>query len=196
MVKEEDEDGKGADPSSAAQTIEPQSESGQSPEVDDSLSDEGSGCQDELTKAQEELSASQDKLLRLAADFENYKKRMERSRLEGMKYREEAILKELLPVIDNLGRAIEQGQNSGGAGELLEGVELTHKGLLKVLDNFEVKPLVSVGQKFDPNLHEALAMDASDDVAENHVLLEFEKAYQYKDRLLRPAKVVVSKGPA
>lgn len=150
--------------------------------------------EDELVQTKQELAETKDKLLRLAADFENYKKRMERSRLDSMKYREEALLKELLPVIDNLNRAIEQGENSGESSELLEGVQLTCKGLYNVLEKFEVKPLQSVGEPFDPNVHEALAMDHSDDVGENHVLQEFEKGYHYKDRLIRPAKVVVSKG--
>ena len=149
---------------------------------------------DELTRTKEELAETQDKLLRLAADFENYKKRMERSRQEAMKYREESLLKELLPVIDNLNRAIEQGEKSGESSELLEGVQLTCKGLYNVLEKFEVKPLESVGEPFDPNIHEALAMDHSDDVDENHVMVEFEKGYHYKDKLIRPAKVVVSKG--
>ncbi len=151
---------------------------------------------DELEQSKKELAETKDSLLRLAADFENYKKRMERTRLDAMKYREEALLKEILPVVDNLNRAIDQGKSCGESSELLEGVELTCKGLFNVLEKFEVTPLESLGEPFDPNLHEALAMDHSEDVAENHVLVEFEKGYQYKDKLIRPAKVVVSKGTA
>lgn len=156
----------------------------------------GQDSQDDVNIVRQELDETKDKLLRLAADFENYKKRMERSRLDLMKYREEAFLKELLPVIDNLNRAIEQGQKDDENSELLKGVELTCKGLFGVLEKFEVNPIASVGEPFDPNIHDALAMEHSAEVEENHVLLEFEKGYQYKDRLIRPAKVVVSKGAA
>ncbi len=163
--------------------------------VPDEFADQGeTEEEDELAQTKKELAETTDKLLRLAADFENFKKRSERSRIDAMKYREESLLKELLPVIDNLSRAIESSQNSGESSDLLEGVELTHKGLINVLDKFEVKPLDSIGEPFDPNLHEALAMDHSDEVDENHVLVEFEKGYHYKDKLIRAAKVVVSKG--
>lgn len=151
---------------------------------------------DELTMARQECQETKDQLLRLAAEFENYKKRMERDRAKSLKYAAENFIKELLPSVDNLERAIEQGQKAGKNSELLQGVELTFKGLVATLDKFQVTPLESIGQPFDPNFHEALAMDHSDDVAENHVLVEFEKGYHYKDKLLRPAKVVVSKGAA
>ncbi|MBU0682167.1 MAG: nucleotide exchange factor GrpE [Proteobacteria bacterium] len=151
---------------------------------------------DELAMARQECHESKDQLLRLAAEFDNYKKRMERDRSRDLKYAEESIIKELLPSLDNLERAIEQGKKTGNNSELLQGVELTIKGLITTLEKFQVTPLESMSQPFDPNLHEALAMDHSDEVAENHVLVEFEKGYYYKDKLLRPAKVVVSKGPA
>jgi molecular chaperone GrpE len=151
---------------------------------------------DELTMARQECQETRDQLLRLAADFENYKKRMERDRSKALKYAEENFIKELLPAVDNLERAIEQGRKAGNSSELLQGVELTFKGLVATLEKFQVTPLESIGQPFDPNFHEALAMDHSDEVAENHVLVEFEKGYHYKDKLLRPAKVVVSKGAA
>ncbi len=151
---------------------------------------------DELAAVRQQCEEANDKLLRMAADFENYKKRMERDRAKSLKYAEENLLKELLPAVDNLERAIVQGRKADNNSELLQGVELTFKGLIATLEKFEVTPLESLGQPFDPNFHEALAMDHSDEVAENHVLQEFEKGYQYKDKLLRPAKVVVSKGAA
>ncbi len=151
---------------------------------------------DELNQARQECQETKDQLLRLAAEFENYKKRMERDRLKSLKYAEENFIKELLPAVDNLERAIEQGKKAGNESELLQGVELTLKGLIATLEKFQVTPLEAIGQPFDPNFHEALAMDHSDEVAENHVMVEFEKGYHYKDKLLRPAKVVVSKGAA
>jgi molecular chaperone GrpE len=139
------------------------------------------------------LQESEDKTLRLAADFENTKKRLEREREISLKFAEENILKELLPGIDNIERAIDQGNEAGNLESLLEGVELTRNGLVATLEKFGVKAIESIGQPFDPNIHEALAMEETDALEPNMVLREFQKGYFYKDRLLRPAKVIVSK---
>ena len=147
----------------------------------------------ELEQARLAAAETADRLLRLAAEFENYRKRMERDRSLALKYAEEQVFKELLPCIDNLERAIEQGRKTNNAGDLLAGVELTYKGLMTVLEKFELVPMQSIGAPFDPNIHEALAMEASGEVDPNCVLREFEKGYRYKDRLIRPAKVVVAK---
>jgi len=147
-----------------------------------------------VSDLEKECLDAKDNLLRLAAEFENYKKRMARDRENYLKYSEEGILKDLLPTIDNLERALEQGSNTDDAASLIEGVDLTLKGLLATLDKYELKPLDSVGQPFDPNFHEALVMEASDEIPAQSIVREFEKGYQFKDRLLRAAKVVVSKG--
>ncbi|MEW6501432.1 MAG: nucleotide exchange factor GrpE [Thermodesulfobacteriota bacterium] len=147
----------------------------------------------DLEKAREEAKDLQDRLLRLAAEFENFKKRMQRERETAMKYAEEGLLRELLPSLDNLERAVEQGRSSGEGASLLEGVEMTLSGLRNTLEKFGLKPVDGVGQPFDPNLHEALAMEASDTVAPNTILQEYQKGYMFKDRLLRAAKVVVAK---
>lgn len=148
-----------------------------------------------LEKAREEAREAQDKLLRLAADFENQKKRLQREKETALKYAEENLIKEILPSIDNLERAMDQDQDGQDFGkQLLEGVELTRKGLMDSLEKVGLKPLESVGEPFDPNFHEALAMEASKEVPEQRVMQEFEKGYMFKDRLLRAAKVVVSKG--
>ena len=163
--------------------------------------DTGGTVEASLIAAQEEIAGFRDKMLRAAADFDNYKKRMERDRNAVMKYAGESVLREILPVVDNLERALAQGVVAGVDAEknlaaLLEGVQLTLKSLLATLDKFEVKPVASVGQPFDPNIQEALVMEASDVVPASHVLSEFEKGYYYKDRLLRVAKVIVSSGKA
>ncbi|GBE13387.1 heat shock protein GrpE [bacterium BMS3Bbin14] len=177
-----------------------------SPEVAQNVDDsEGAGSKEgqleqDMETLRREAEENRDRLLRLAADFENYKKRQERERLMLLKYAGENILRELLPTLDNLDRAMEhaaadtedpQKQLEG----LLEGVDLTRKGLLAMLEKFDVSPLDSVGRAFDPNEHEALTMEPSNEVPANHVLREFAKGYRFKDRLLRPAKVVVSGGP-
>ena len=110
-----------------------------------------------------------------------------------MKYAEENILKELLPGIDNIERAMDQAQEAGNIESLLEGVELTRDGLLATLEKFGVKAIESAGEPFDPNIHDAIAMEETDEMEPNFVLREFQKGYSYKDRLLRPSKVIVSK---
>lgn len=155
--------------------------------------------EEQLANALTEVVEWQDKALRSAADFENYRKRMERERISMLKYSGEAIFKELLPVVDNLERAVEQGVVDEVEAEqnltaLLEGVELTLKSLRTTLKKFEVKVIESIGGPFDPTIQEALSMEASDSVPANHVVGEFEKGYHYKDRLLRAARVIVSSG--
>lgn len=149
----------------------------------------------ELAQAREEAREAQEKLLRMAADFDNQKKRLQRDKDTALKYAEENLIKEILPAIDNLERALGQDQNSKDFGKhLLEGVELTLKGLLATLEKSGLKALVSVGEPFDPNFHEALVMEASKEVPEQRVIQEYEKGYMLKERLIRAAKVVVSKG--
>lgn len=160
---------------------------------------ESEGMESDIEQLQNDLAESQDQLLRLAAEFENFKKRITRERETLVKYAGENVLRELLTTVDNLDRALEQGlADSDDAGNkldaMLEGVELTRKGLLATLEKFEVKPVESVGQEFDPSEHEAMTMEASDTVPANHVLTEFVRGYRFKDRLLRAAKVVVSSG--
>lgn len=172
------------------------------PEVEEARSEEiepESEVLDELEVAQEELARQKDQVLRIAAEFENYKKRMTREKNTAMKYAGEPILREILPTIDNLERAIAQGVAENVEAEqalssLLEGVQLTLKNLLTSLGKFEVTAIDSVGKPFDPVNQEALTMETSETVPANHVLKEFEKGYQYKDRLLRAAKVIVSSG--
>ncbi len=162
---------------------------------------EARDIEQELASALEEAASLRDKMLRLAAESENFKKRMERERIASLKYAGEQIFREILPVVDNLERAIGLGAVSSASPEknltaMLEGVQLTLKSLVATLDKFEVSTVDSVGQPFDPNKQEALTMEASDTVPASHVLYEFEKGYYYKDRLLRPARVVVSSGKA
>ncbi len=155
-----------------------------------------SGAADALATLEAEKQELQDKLLRLAADFDNYKKRMIRERETSFKYAEEGLLKELLPSIDNLERALAHENGTDDVKGMRAGVELTLKGLLSATAKFGLTPMESVGQPFDPNFHEALVMEESDAVPPQSVIREFEKGYLYKERLLRAAKVVVAKSCA
>lgn len=153
----------------------------------------------ELADAQKEIADLRDRMLRAAAENENFKKRVERERQMSLKYAGETIFREMLPVVDNLQRAVDQGVVEGFSADqklaaLLEGVQLTLKSLIATLEKFEVKPIDSAGKPFDPKHQEALTMAESDSVPANHVVTEFEKGYYYKDKLLRAAKVIVSSG--
>jgi len=149
---------------------------------------------------QRELAATRDQLMRMAAEFDNFRKRMEREKGKLLKYAGENILRDLLTTLDNLDRAIEQG---GAAAEdqgkklqaMVQGVELTRKGLVATLERYGVEPLDAVGLAFNPDEHDALTMEASAEVPANHVLREFARGYRFKDRVLRHAQVVVSSGP-
>lgn len=166
--------------------------------VDEIADREGEESKD-IATLQGELEKAQERVLRIAADSENYKKRMAREKEKMLKYAGENILRELLPTVDNLERAMEQGRiETGNADQqleaLLEGVDLTYKGLLSVLEKFDVHPIESVGREFNPDEMDALTMEASETVPANHVLREFARGYRFKDRVLRHAQVVVSSG--
>lgn len=155
--------------------------------------------EDQLAEAQAEVEKLRDSMLRVAAESENFKKRIEREHSATLKYAGENIFKAILPAVDNLERAVNQGVIADAGAEqnlkaLQEGVELTLKSLVTTLEKFEVKSINSLGEPFDPVTHEALTMEASATVPANHVTNEFEKGYYYKDRLIRAAKVVVSSG--
>jgi molecular chaperone GrpE len=146
--------------------------------------------------AEQESRQHYERLLRVSADFENFKKRSFREADDFRKYANELLLLELLTVVDNLERAI---QSTNGekkeVGCVIEGVEMTLKALLKIFEKFSVKPIEAEGKPFDPNFHQAMMQEASDLHPENIVIREFQKGYMLHDRLLRPSMVVVSKGP-
>jgi molecular chaperone GrpE len=155
----------------------------------------------EVEILQREMGETRDQLMRVAAEFDNFKKRMEREKSKLLKYAGENILRDLLVTLDNLDRAVEQG-NAAAVDDtkklesMLQGVELTRKGLVATLERYGVEPLTAVGLTFNPDEHDALTMEASEEVPANHVLREFAKGYRFRDRVLRHAQVVVSSGPA
>jgi len=133
----------------------------------------------------------QSRYLRLAAEFENYKKRAQKDQEEYTKYANERLLKELLPVLDNLQRALQHARSDNRDG-LLQGVELTCKQYLEALSRFGVKPIPSVGLPFDPAVHQAVAKVPTKKQAPNTIVDEYEKGYYLHDRVLRPAMVTVA----
>lgn len=156
---------------------------------------EGLDLEERCQKAEEEAKNMFDRLLRVSAEFDNYKKRCSREMEEFRKYANEAILSELLVVVDNLERAIDAGERSLGRDhELLKGVEMTLREMMRIFEKFSVKPVESVGKDFDPAFHQAVMQETSDQFPENTVVKEFQKGYLLHDRLLRPAMVAVSSG--
>ena len=144
-------------------------------------------------QAQEELQIYQDKYIRLAAEFENYKRRAQRDQSDAIRYANESLLKNLLSTLDNLERAIQCGKDAGASGALLEGVELTHKQFLETVGKLGVSQVSSTGSLFDPTMHQAVAQVESETAEPNTVVEEFQKGYFLHDRILRPAMVTVAK---
>jgi molecular chaperone GrpE len=147
-----------------------------------------------LAAKSEEAKTFQEKYLRLAAEFENYKKLAQKQKQDYSQFANESLLKELLPVVDNLERALKCVQDGHAADGLVQGVELTLKQFTETLARFGVKPIVSLGASFDPSRHQAVARQESPTAAENTVIEEYQKGYQLHDRILRAAMVVVAAG--
>ena len=154
----------------------------------------------ELDKLREELAAKDleaktnyDRFLRQVAELDNLKKRMARDREDISRFANEALIKDLLPVVDNLERAVAHASGGGNGKPLVEGVEMVLKGLLDVLAKHGVTQISAVGEPFDPAKHEAMAQVESDSHEPNSVVEELHKGYTLRERLLRPALVSVAK---
>jgi molecular chaperone GrpE len=152
--------------------------------------------QQALAAKTEEVKGLNDKYLRLAAEFDNYKRLIQRDQRDQIRFGNEQLLKELLPVVDNLERAIKASRGGGSSDVLMQGVDLTLKQLTGALTRFHVTPVETVGQPFDPATHQAVTSVASEKVPEQHVVDEFQRGYLLHDRILRAAMVSVSTGRA
>lgn len=149
---------------------------------------------DEKERLTAELQEINDKYLRLYAEFENYKKRVNKDKEELVKYGNESLLYELLPVIDNLDMALKHASDNVSAG-VVQGVEITLKELQKTLEKFGLSPIDAYGKPFDPLIHHAMTQVERDDIDEKTVVEEFRKGYMLRDKVLRPSLVAVSKKP-
>jgi molecular chaperone GrpE len=137
-----------------------------------------------------------DKFLRAAADLDNYRKRVAREKEELARFTAERVVAALLPVLDNLERALNAAEQQGDQTALIEGIQQVHGQFRRTLEEFGLKEVAAhAGHPFDPNLHEAVAQASSTEHPEGHVLEQLQRGYKLADRLLRPARVVVSKGP-
>ena len=147
-----------------------------------------------LQEREEESAKLLDSLRRLSAEFENYKRRVAKEKEELRSWAHEELIRELLPVIDNLERAIDQAR--GDESPFMEGVRLTLEQLLKGLKRFGAVPFNSIGEPFDPTRHEALEVVESELFEPNRVIEEHRRGYIFNGRVIRPALVTVSKEPA
>jgi molecular chaperone GrpE len=149
---------------------------------------------DEKDRLTAELQEMNNKYLRLYAEFENYKKRVNKDKEELVKYGNESLLYELLPVIDNLEMALMHTSNNVSSG-LVQGVEITLKELQKILEKFGLIAIEANNKPFDPLVHHAMTQNERDDIDEKIVVEEFRKGYMLRDKVLRPSLVAVSKKP-
>jgi len=146
-----------------------------------------------ISELEKERDALRDQLLRLAAEFENYKKITGREFENGIKNANEELILNLLPVLDDLERMLDAGKKSHHAETLYKGVELIYKNFKKLLEKYGLEPIKSEGQPFDVNVHEALMMIEDKNYPSNTVVKEHQKGYRLKGKVIRHAKVAVTK---
>lgn len=192
MNGRDESDHDGASP--AAQDVAPEGvaseEAGAAAEVGETVEDTAA----ELARLREENREIRDRMLRIAADFENFRKRGERDRQDYVRLVHERILKDFLPVLDNLTRAVESARRTDSPA-IVAGVDLVVQEFLKTLKKYGVEPIDAVGRPFDPAIHEALQQVESEDAEPGTVVSEVQRGYLLAGRVLRPSLVVVSTAP-
>lgn len=155
---------------------------------------ETASAEDDCDGLQADLDRFRDLALRSQADFENYKKRSAREKEEAIKYANSSLLEKLIAIVDNFELGLEAARAEGEKSPVFSGMSMVHKQLMDFLTDSGLQPIDATGQKFDPNLHEAIAHEPSDKFPEGVVVRQTRRGYKMKDRLLRPSSVVVSSG--
>jgi molecular chaperone GrpE len=148
-----------------------------------------------LGQIQADIERFRDLALRTQADFENFRKRSAREKEDAVKYANASFLERLIPILDNFELGLTAARGSSESSAILSGMDMVSKQLTDFLVASGVDAVNAEGQRFDPNLHEAVAQEASATVPENVIVRQLRRGYKLRDRLLRPATVVVSKGP-
>jgi molecular chaperone GrpE len=149
-----------------------------------------------LADASAELAAANDRLLRLQAEMQNLRNRTSREIADERRYAALPVLRDLLPVVDNIDRAIEAAEKGGDAQNLLEGFRLVRQQLMSVLTQHQVESIDAHGQPFDPNIHQAILQQPSEETPPGHITLVTQQGYKLHDRVVRPSQVIVSSGPS
>ncbi len=159
--------------------------------TEESTPDDQLTLEEQLLAKEKEARENWDRFVRERADLENYRKRVNREKEELLNYGNKALLEEILPVIDNLERALAHASEDG-LGAVVEGIRMTHGMLLAALKKFNVTPIEAAGTPFNSAFHQAMAQVPTDEHAPNTVVEEYQKGYMLKERLLRPAMVTVA----
>ncbi len=155
----------------------------------------GAGDGEAEERLQAELEKAREDLLRVRAEFDNYRKRQSRERADFARHAAAELVERILPVLDNFKRALAADPGQGDTDSYQEGVRLIHRQLTEVLEGAGLAPIETAGQPFDPNLHEAVAREETDAVEPNTITAELEPGYRFRDRLLKPARVRVAVAP-
>jgi molecular chaperone GrpE len=150
---------------------------------------------EELDAVRRELAEKNDRLLRALAEADNIRRRAQRDREESVRYAAEGLVRDLVPVLDNLDRALEAARSAGDASGIVDGVELIRREFVKMLERHGVARYSALGQRFDPNQHEAVARVVSVDTEPDTVVGEIAPGYSLRGRVLRPAQVAVAAAP-
>jgi molecular chaperone GrpE len=176
--------------SAASKEAAPQPAPGavETPETEAESEDDSEGLQADLNRFR-------DLALRSQADFENYKKRSAREKEEAIKYANSSLLEKLIAIVDNFELGLEAARAEGEKSPVFSGMSMVLKQLMDFLTDNGLQPIDALGKKFDPNLHEAIAHEPSEEAEEGTVIRQARRGYKMKDRLLRPSSVVVSSGP-
>ncbi|MEQ8210827.1 MAG: nucleotide exchange factor GrpE [Lacipirellulaceae bacterium] len=163
---------------------------------DDSIAGQIDAAVEESEQVVDEVSDLKDRALRLTAELENVRSRAARELIEERKYASLGLARDLLPVVDNVDRAIEAAEKDNESSSLLEGFQLVRQQLLSVLAQHQCEAIEAEGQPFDPQFHEAILQQPSDEIEANHVTMVTQVGYKMHDRVVRPSQVIVSSGPA
>ena len=173
---------------------EPEAEEKDAPAAPSASSPEQDSAEDASEGLQADLDRFRDLALRSQADFENYKKRSAREKEEAIKYANSSLLEKLIAIVDNFELGLEAARAEGEKSPVFSGMNMVLKQLMDFLADSGLQPIDATGQKFDPNLHEAIAHEPSEKFPEGVVVRQTRRGYRMKDRLLRPSSVVVSSG--
>lgn len=177
----------------SGETVVEAGESLAEPELAESeASGSESGEEAEAEKLRNELEAEQNKYLRLMADFDNYKRRVVKDRQEAEKFRSQSLLVDLLPVLDNFERALASAPASEESASFIKGVEMVRKSLLEAVKREGMEEIKAVGEPFNPNFHQAVMQEKDENAEPGSVLMELQKGYVLKGRVLRPSMVKVN----
>ncbi|WP_338777223.1 nucleotide exchange factor GrpE [Metabacillus sp. FJAT-52054] len=154
--------------------------------------DELSEAREKIASLESQVEESESKLLRVQADFENYKRRARMDAESAQKYRAQNLISEILPALDNFDRALKVEASDEQTKSILQGMEMVHRQLVQALKSEGVEEIETVGKTFDPHLHQAVMQGEEEGFEPNTVIEEFQKGYKLKDRVIRPSMVKVS----